>query len=211
MKKLGLRWLQALETMCDIMLAGLYFVLCSIPIVTIGASATAMHYALRQHHDDNGSLTKDFFASFKRNFRQATVIWLMLLAAAAIVLGNYWLLQDWENSATPIILAAMAVMSLLILVETVMVFPMLARFDNSIGGLMKNSLILAMLHPVRTAALAVITVLPVAVSVLLPELFSAVVAMWALGLCGGSAYLAQLLIIPMYNAIENSADSQEGM
>lgn len=211
MKKLGLRWLQALEAMSDVMLTSLYFVLCSIPVVTIGASATAMHYALRNVHDNNGSVTKDFFSSFKRNFRQATVIWLILLVAGALLLGNFWLLQDWQSTLTPVIKIAMTVMSVLILTEAAMVFPMLARFENSIDALMRNSLILAMLHPFRTAGMIALTALPVAVSVLMPELFGVVVAVWTLGLCGGSAYLVQLLVIPMYDKNENAADSQKGM
>ena len=211
MKKLGQRFLQALESMFDIMLVGFCFVLCSIPVITVGASATAMHYALRRCHDKSGSVAKDFFSAFKVNFRQATVVWLILLAAGAALLCNYWLLQEWQSELTPVVRVAMGIMCVLVLAETVMVFPMIARFENSVAALMRNSLLLALLHPVRALALMALTALPVVLGWHLPELVPVVAAFWMLGLGGGSAYLAQRILIPVYDKIESAVQPQEGM
>ena len=51
----------------------------SLPIVTIGASTTAMYYtALKLHKDKDVTVWKAFFHSFKQNFMQATAIWAVL-------------------------------------------------------------------------------------------------------------------------------------
>ena len=56
------------------------WLLCSLPIVTIGASTTAVYYtAMRMARDDEGYIARDFFHSFKENFLQATGVWLIVL------------------------------------------------------------------------------------------------------------------------------------
>jgi len=63
------------------------WLICCLPIVTIGASTTALFYvSLKVAKNEEGSITKAFFHSFKANFRQSTVIWLILLVVG-IVLG----------------------------------------------------------------------------------------------------------------------------
>ena len=57
----------------------LWFV-CCIPIVTIGASTTALFYVtLKMAKNEEGNITKSFFHSFKDNLKQGTKIWLILL------------------------------------------------------------------------------------------------------------------------------------
>ena len=71
---------------CTAYLNLLWFI-CCIPIVTAGASTTALYYVtLKMVKDEESGLTRAFFHSFKENFRQGTIIWLILLAAG-IVLG----------------------------------------------------------------------------------------------------------------------------
>ena len=64
----------------------LWFI-CCIPVVTIGASTTALFYVtLKMSKNEEGNLTKAFFHSFRENLKQATIIWLILLFLG-IVLG----------------------------------------------------------------------------------------------------------------------------
>ena len=63
----------------------LWFI-CSLPIVTIGASTAALYYvSLKIVRGEEGRVFSSFFHSFRENFRQATVIWLILLAAGAFL------------------------------------------------------------------------------------------------------------------------------
>ena len=64
----------------------LWFV-CCIPVVTVGASTTALFYVtLKISKNEEGSITKAFFHSFQQNLKQGTLIWLILLALG-IILG----------------------------------------------------------------------------------------------------------------------------
>ena len=64
----------------DLMYLNLLFLLCSIPIVTIGASLTAMYsVALKMVKNEETYIGKDFFKSFRMNFKQGTIIWILFL------------------------------------------------------------------------------------------------------------------------------------
>ena len=71
---------------CDVMILNVLWVLCSIPVVTMGASTTAVYYVtLKLVRDEEGPTIRSFFRSFKENFRQATIIWLIMLAAGSLL------------------------------------------------------------------------------------------------------------------------------
>ena len=70
---------------CDILILNVLWIVLSIPIVTIGASTTAVYYVtLKLVRDEEGPTIRSFFKSFKENFKQSTAIWLILLAAGAL-------------------------------------------------------------------------------------------------------------------------------
>ena len=63
------------------MLLNILMLICCIPIFTIGASVTAMYYvAFKMVKNEEGYITKSFFKAFRENFRQATPVWLVMLA-----------------------------------------------------------------------------------------------------------------------------------
>ena len=78
---------RAIDTIGKIFILNLYWVICSLPIFTIGASTSALLYASMKLHDREGYVTSNFFSSFKENFKQATEIWLIYLVIG-ILLGS---------------------------------------------------------------------------------------------------------------------------
>jgi uncharacterized membrane protein YesL len=80
-----------LTRIADLIILNVIFVVTAIPIVTIGAALTGLNFtAMRLVRGQSESTTGDYFRSFRRNFRQATVIWLLILLLAA-VLGAWYL------------------------------------------------------------------------------------------------------------------------
>ena len=70
----------------DLILLNLLWTVCSIPVITIGASTTAVYYVtLKMVRDENDSTVRSFFHSFKANFNQATAIWAIFLAVGLIL------------------------------------------------------------------------------------------------------------------------------
>ena len=81
--------LRFLNRVTDLLVLNLLALLMCLPVVTVGASLTAMHYVLlKLVRDEEGYIAKSFFRSFKRNFLQATVIWLIFAALWVLTISN---------------------------------------------------------------------------------------------------------------------------
>ena len=64
----------------DTIIINILFVICSIPIVTIGASITALYsVSMKITRDEDIYAAKEFIKQFKQNFKQSTIIWIILL------------------------------------------------------------------------------------------------------------------------------------
>ena len=76
----------AISRLGDLVILNILFLACSIPIVTIGASITAMYSVTKKMAEEReGYILKSFFKAFKENFRQSTVMWLILLICGMVV------------------------------------------------------------------------------------------------------------------------------
>ena len=150
----------------------LWFI-CSLPVFTIGASTTALFYVtLKMAKNEEGNITAAFFHSFKENFKQATKIWLILLAAGIVFAldGYIFYHMRFENMlwtiGTAVFLVALAAYAIILMY----IFPLLARFDNTVFAMFKNSLFIGMRFLLCTVLMAAIyfTMLFVAIHIFTP-------------------------------------------
>lgn len=136
----------------------LWFV-CCLPVITIGASTTALFYVtLKMAKNEEGSMTAAFFRSFQENFKQATKIWLILLAAGIVFAfdGYVFYHMRFENTlwtiGAAVFLVALAAYAIILMY----IFPLLARFDNTVFAMFKNSLFIGMRFLLCTLLMAVV-------------------------------------------------------
>ncbi len=132
---------------------------CCLPIVTAGASTTALFYVtLKMAKDEEGNVTKSFFRAFRQNFKKATVIWLILLALGIVLAldGYIFYHMRFENAfwavGTAVFLVALAAYAIVMMY----IFPLLARFENTVKAMFLNSIMLGMRFLLCTVAMAVI-------------------------------------------------------
>ncbi len=150
-----------LNRMADMLILNFLMILCCIPIITIGAACTAMHYVLLKIvRDEEGYLVKGFFKSFVRNFKQATIAWLLMLVVIAVYLGD-WLIFNYSGVEFPkaLVIAVVAVGAVAFLIS-LYVFPLMARFENTVRNTFKNAAILAFANLPKTLGMAVLYALP---------------------------------------------------
>ncbi len=136
--------------LADILILSFLWIVFSIPIFTIGASTTALYYvATRRVSDKEGYIFRDFFKSFKNNFKVATIVWLIILVVGivlAINIRNIDMMGNLRGIFLPLQLCFFLELSML----TIYIFPIIARFDMSIKELFKNSFFMANRHLVTT-------------------------------------------------------------
>lgn len=161
-----------LSKMADLIYLNFLTLICCLPIVTIGASMTALHYVLlKMVRNEEGYLTRSFFKSFKQNFRQATIIWLIMILVMAALIGDM-LICIYSGIAFPawIRIALVAVLAIFIF-ATMHIFPVLSRFENTVKNTFKNSLFMGILTLPKTILMIICSVIPTVLLLLAPQMF----------------------------------------
>lgn len=146
----------------DLILLNILWLIFSIPIFTIGASTTAVYYVtLKLARDDDGYTIRSFFKSFKENFKQATVIWLVLLAIGAILgVDLYFFARLFTGSGTikTVMLTVFLALAIVYAAVFMYIFPLQSRFFNSVKKTFFNAFFMSLRHLFRTIGMIVINV-----------------------------------------------------
>lgn len=157
--------------LADLFWLNLLYIICCIPIVTIGAATTALYYVtLKMAKDEESYITKSFFKSFKDNFKQATIIWLIFFVILIIMVTDLFIINGgtFDNifnnkSISNIVLVAVGIIGMVVTFILTYVFPLLARFDNTVKNTIKNAFLISVRHLPYTVAMIVISIIPVAI------------------------------------------------
>lgn len=145
----------------ELLVLNILWLLCCIPIVTIGASTAAMYQVCLDRARKNEKPLWNFWKYFRSNFRQATIIWLLMALWGVLLAYDWYFLFHIEASAlrTVGIVFAVIVSAVYLFVLT-FVFPLQANFQNSIANTIKNALLLSFANPLGSAALAAFCAIP---------------------------------------------------
>lgn len=139
-----------LTKIADLMVLNILFCVTSIPLITIGASWTALYsVTLKMVRDEEGSVSRSYFRSFRQNFRQATLLWLGVLVVLALdirVLNGMA-----EGTAPGLLRVGVEILALLGIMVLQYLFPSLARFEASLADTLKNACMIALAHLPKTA------------------------------------------------------------
>ena len=141
---------QLLLKLCYACYLNLLWFLCSIPIFTIGASTTALYYAsLKIVRDEDNHVGAQFFRSFRENFRQATVIWLILLGLGLFLGADGYIVYHLRQSSLgpagvlwTLVLAVLIAAAVVYVIVLLHVFPLLASVSNTNTAMLKNAFLI---------------------------------------------------------------------
>lgn len=136
--------MQFLSRLTDIIILNFLFLICSLPIITIGASTTALYsVTLKMVKNEESYVLRSFFSAFKSNFKHSTVSWLLLLGAGIVVWLDYRILGV-DGGTLPRIFSYILVPVCMVLVFTFLyIFPFIARFENTIRNSLKNAFLIS--------------------------------------------------------------------
>ena len=170
-----------LGKVADLVILNLLFVFCSAPVITIGASATAMCYVTLKERDGyEGSVMRYFFKSFKENFVQATGIWMILLLLAVILGVNYRIIQTADQFIALFMRIIVYISAILLAMVALYVFFLQARFQNTVLRTLRNALALAIGNAPRCLLAGAIIAAAVKVSLLTEHTFGYALPAWTI-------------------------------
>ena len=128
--------MRGMSAAADLLFLNLLTLLCSLPLLTVGAALSALCDAVqRMVREEDGQLVRGYFRAFKTNLRKGSALGLLFAAAAGLVWLDYRLAGVY---APPLRLAAAAV-GVLLLGLALYAFALQARFENSVAGTLKNA------------------------------------------------------------------------
>ncbi len=188
----------------DFIVLNLIAVVCALPVVTAGASFSALAGVMTAYTLEQSPIrVKDFFVRFRAVFLRATVSWLILLALATLFFINLRIAENMPSTLRLITISGLLFFALCLSLASVMLFPMLSFTEEKrLPTLWKNAFLLGIAKLPRTLPMTVIQAIPIILALLAPNAFVMLSPIWiifgfslAAFLCakiGGRWYTAEL-------------------
>ncbi|MCM1164469.1 MAG: YesL family protein [Lachnospiraceae bacterium] len=153
---------EVISKFTDMVLLSLCWLVCSIPIATLGASTAALYaVCFKMLKNEEGHVCRQFFSYFKSNFKQATLAWLILLPIGLIIaymLYLYYFGMSVMEGAADVFAILLLVAAALYVIALTYVFACAARYENTPVQTVKNGIFIGLKFLGRTVILLAITV-----------------------------------------------------
>ena len=195
---------RAIGKMVDLVWINILTLVCAIPVVTAGASVTAMYdVLLKMANDQHGKLTAPFFRAFRANFKSATKVWLCALAVFAVYAYNLYLIHAGILDAFGLLKKVSLGIIILMLFAAITLlnytFALLARYDSSLKTTVRNAALLSIAFLPRSLCMTVIVFFPLALTMLSDYFFW----LWFLYGIAFPGYFISMLMIRVFRKTED--------
>ena len=197
-------FIQFLARVGDLMCANALFLICSIPIFTIGAASAALHKVTQDIAcDEEKGILKIFFRAFRDNFKQATLSWLVVLMFFTGMGCNFLLVITYCTGTLALVLKCLlGVVVIMMLAVTAYLVPLIVRYDNTLKEHTINAGVLAIVKLPRTIGLGLLNVLPVLILLVSVQSFFETMVFWLTVGFGFTSYMGSILLVPVFKEME---------
>ncbi|MDO5134404.1 MAG: DUF624 domain-containing protein [Eubacteriales bacterium] len=145
----------------DLMILNLLCLVCCIPVVTIGASLTALFYVtLKMARNEESYIVRSFFRSFKENLKQSLVINLIMLVTGLLLYLDLMISRGVEGTFGTVLMFVFTVILVIYLMLFMYIYPVLAKFYNSIKNTFTNAFLMSIRHLPYTLLMILVTAAP---------------------------------------------------
>ena len=156
---------RALNKICDMVCLNVLWLICCIPVVTIGAATTALYTVmLKMVKNEEGYIFRGFFKAFKSNFKQSTIIWIILLLLGIVCWIDFRVAGVISGTAGIVLRSIFLLVGVVLFSVMIYVFPLTARYENTIRATFRNAVILTVGKLPYTILMIAVTVGAVIVS-----------------------------------------------
>ena len=161
----------SMDKVFDLFIANVLWLVCCLPLFTIGPSTAAFYYVLvNRARGEDGVISRDFFRSFRQNFRQGVGLGLLMTAVGIFLAVDIRLCYRSGTGIYTFFMVFFAVLFLLWASLALYSFPLLAKFEKKNSEILVWAFLLAMGHPVQTLLMLLVTAVGLWACHLLPGL-----------------------------------------
>lgn len=199
-----------LENVADLILLNLLWLVCCIPVVTIGPATTAMCSVTRDMARENWPpVFKTFFREFKGCFKQGLQLFFALLIPVVLAVLYLMMAVSGGIDNAPLLKYLSYVAAAFIGFVCSYVFPLAANFDNTTGHTLKNAVLLPLANPILAVIVTALNFFPVILYLCSPALAIRLALFWGLIGCALTSYINMKLLGQFFSRLtppENRAE-----
>ncbi|MCI9620155.1 MAG: DUF624 domain-containing protein [Dorea sp.] len=143
----------------DIIILNLIFVVTALPVVTVGMALSALYtVAMKLARGEDPSVLREYIRAFWRNRKPATICWLIMAAAGALIFLDFRLAGAFGGTLYTVVRLLLAMIFGVWMLTFLYLFPYIARFENTVFHSVKNALFLSAAHLPSTVMMLVISI-----------------------------------------------------
>ena len=164
-----------LSKIADLIIVNLLFIICSLPIVTIGASTTALYGVTKKMASNSeGYIFRSYFKLFNESTNK--IMWIILLVLSLIPTADLYIINYMPKGLLPTVLRGfMLAAALAILFVFLYAMALQSTFENTVKNTLKNAFLMGIGHFPWTLLIVDITLLPIILLVTLGSAASSVI------------------------------------
>ncbi len=197
--------MNALRKLANIVLCNIAFCLLSLPLFTVGAALAALYACMQAivEEDEEDIIIKQYWNEFRRNFKQATAIWLICLAVCALLGVYYLIVSSLAGMMGRVYRISFFIMCILFLFGFQYLFPLQARYENRVKDTLKNAWLLSIAALPWTVLSILLVIAAVYISFFMnPNGVNLAVFLWGMAGFGIVAYLNSFFFRKAFQRID---------
>lgn len=190
------------ERIGNLILLNLLYLIFCIPIVTIGPATAALHYVtLKYAADEEDRVWAPFIHSFKQNLKQGMIVGLIAtVLGVGLAFSMYYIYQMVSAGLAldKIVMVMISLACILYLMATGYIYPLLARYENSIKQMLRTALVLAIRHLPVTVCMGIISGAPILMLMHTPVTFMIALSFYFFIGFSAIAFLQDKLVVRIF-------------
>ena len=202
-------FIQFLVRVGDLIILNVLFILCSAPVVTLGASLTALHRVTQNMlFEQEEPLLKAFFRAFRQNFKQSTLAWLVeLVVIVSLVCDVLLVLAYFNGGLAKAMYILVAVLAILVAGVYAYLMPLIARYENGMRQQVNNAVVLAIIKLPKTLLLVFLNLLPVILVLISVPVFVQTLIFWVVIGFAFVSFIESSILKPVFQQLEKGNES----
>ena len=169
----------------DLVILDLIFIFSCVPIITIGASTSALSYVtLKMVRGEDPYIWRNFWKSFRQNFKQGTLVWIFSILIFIFLGMDFYIINSQNTSLFAVVRILLWIVCAVALSVFLYVFPVISHFVCTTKQALKNALLMTFGHLPYTLMMLALAGLLLFLCSSSSKLFAMIVVLS--GICGFS-------------------------
>lgn len=166
----------------DLTRINLLWLICCLPVFTVGASTTAMITSLYAYRAGEKCGSKVFFTAFRKHFGKATLLWLIIAFFGAMLALDYCIVAYMDFPGRMAVIVLIFFVAFALVLFSGMIFPLLSQFPSTIKEMAVNAVLLCLANLPKMLLVTAMNLFPVLLFLILPQVFLLLGFVWLI--CG---------------------------